>query len=142
VIAGTHPDDWLAWWTVGVTAKSSSARRTAFARALAIDSNQPAVLSSLAAIDLNEHRYEEALAFATKGMSFRQDVWGLAFEAFDADRALGHCADAALLAQVLKTRGPQNLRALVERVAPASVACKPIPMAATANPAPPALASP
>ncbi len=142
VIAGTHPDDWLAWWTVGVTAKSISATRTAFVRALAIDSNQPAVLSSLAAIDLNEHRYEEALAFATKGMSFRQDVWGFAFKAFDAQLALGHCADAALLAQVLKTRGPQNLRALVERVAPASVSCKPIPIAPTANPAPPTLTSP
>jgi hypothetical protein len=137
-IADAHPDDWLAWWTVGVTANSVSETRTAFARALAIDSNQPAVLDSFAAIDLNAHRYEEALAFATKGMSFRQDMWGLAFKAFGAHQALGHCAEAAFLAQVLKTRGPQSLRVLVEQAAPASVACKPRPTTPTSAPAVPA----
>ena len=124
-IAAAHPADWLAWLTVDLTARSASERRSALVRALAIDRNQPAVLNDLAALALAENRFDDALALATKGMSFRQVVWPLAFNAMQAHRALGHCAEAAALSQLLKTRGPRHLRALVERAPPSATACRP-----------------
>ena len=124
-IAGAHPKDWLAWLMVDLTARSRSVRRTALARALAIDRNQPAVLNDLAAADLAENRFEEALSLATKGMSFRQVLWPLAFNAMQAHRALGHCAEAAALSQLLKARGPRNLRSLVERGPSTEMTCRP-----------------
>ncbi|HVV49293.1 MAG TPA: hypothetical protein VHO06_06530, partial [Polyangia bacterium] len=134
-LADAHPTDWLAWLLVGLTTTGAQ-HRTALVRALAIDPNQPAVLSDLAAIDLREGRFEDALAFATRGMSFRQNVWPLAFEAMQAQLALGHCEDAALLARVLSTRGPRTFRTLVLRVAAAS-ACKPRGAEETPDRAPP-----
>jgi hypothetical protein len=124
-IAAGHPDDWLAWLTVAFTAGSPARRRTALIRALAIDPNQPAVLNELAALELRDGRFQQALAFATKGMAFRQEVWMLAFTAMLAHRGLGHCEDAEALAQVLRTRAPTGIRSRVELAVPASTACMP-----------------
>lgn len=120
-IAGAHPGDWLAWLMVDLTARSRSVRRTALVRALAIDRDQPAVLNDLAALDLAENRFDEALSLATRGMSFREELWALAFNAMQAHRALGHCAEADALSKLLKTRGPRHLRPFV----PTAIACRP-----------------
>jgi hypothetical protein len=141
-IAGAHPADWLAWLMVELTARSASGRRTALVRALAIDRNQPAVLNDLAALDLAESRFDDALALATRGMSFRQVVWPLAFNAMRAHRALGHCAEASALSQLLKTRGPRETRALVARVASGPDACKPAAAARAAGNAGPSSGAP
>jgi tetratricopeptide (TPR) repeat protein len=131
-IAADHPQDWLAWLTVAFTAGSPARRRTALIRALAIDPNQPAVLNELAALELRDGRFQQALAFATRGMAFRQEVWMLAFTAMRAHRALGHCEDAEALARVLRTRAPTGIRSRVELAAPASTACTPKGAAGTA----------
>ncbi|HEY4186375.1 MAG TPA: hypothetical protein VGP07_14970, partial [Polyangia bacterium] len=123
-IVDAHPVDWLAWLLVARTSTKRSERRTALVRALAINPNQPAVLGGLAAMDLRESRFDEALALATKAISFGQEIWPLAVDELQAQRALGKCAEATLLAQVLRTRGPEPVRTVVDRVAPASVPCR------------------
>jgi len=80
-----------------------------------------------------ENWFDDALSLATRGMSYRQVMWPLAFNAMQAHRALGHCAEAAALAQLLKTRGPRKTRALVARVAPGPSDCKPTEAARAAG---------
>jgi len=108
-VAATHPDDWRAWLAVDLTASSDAVRRAALVHALALSPDQPAVLADLAVLDLAAHRPDQALLFAEKGMSAHDQLWVFVQVRLRAPSMLGHCAEAAALADVVRARAPADV---------------------------------
>ncbi|HXJ23477.1 MAG TPA: hypothetical protein VMT03_24900 [Polyangia bacterium] len=108
-VAAAHPDDWRAWLAVDLTASSDAARRAALVRALALSPDQPAVLAQLAVLDLAARRPDQALLFADKGMSAHEQLWLFVLVRLQAQVMLGHCAEAAGLADIVRARAPADV---------------------------------
>jgi hypothetical protein len=108
-VAASHPGDWRAWLSVYLTASADAARRAALVHALALAPDQPAVLAELAVLDLAAHRPAEALLFSEKGMSSHDRLWQFVQIRLQAHGLLGHCTEAAALAEIIRARAPAEV---------------------------------
>jgi hypothetical protein len=135
-VAASHPDDWRAWLVVDLTASSEAARRAALVHALAVAPDQPTVLAELAVLDLAARRPDQALLFAEKGMSAHDRVWLFVGVRLQAHALLGHCAEAAGLAEIVRARAPAEVTQRIEQLWPAlQAACATKAAAETTRPA-------
>ncbi len=126
-IAAVHPEDWRAWLMISLTVSDPTTRRSALARGLALNPNQPLLMTQLAALDLDSGRFQEAQLLGTRAMSFRQNLWPAAFVTLRAQAALGNCPEAAALAEVIQRRGPESIRPFSQTILRGSHCAPPAP---------------